>query len=96
MLHKHKPVSRETMNWISPKYSICQTLREIYHKTEDDEIKYKCRIAVSMAKAMSKKLNELNPNWKSAFWDENEFFKRLVSAYYTHRPDAGNPQQKIK
>jgi len=36
--------------------TICGVLRNIYKKTQDEEIKTLSRIAVSMAKKMSKKL----------------------------------------
>jgi hypothetical protein len=36
--------------------TICQVLREIYHMTEDEVIRYKCRVAVTMAKRMAGKL----------------------------------------
>lgn len=39
-------------------HTICQTLRDIYHLTENEEIRYKCRVAVAMAKAMQDKLKE--------------------------------------
>ena len=34
-------------------HTICQTLRDIYHLTENEEIRFKCRLAMSMAKAMN-------------------------------------------
>lgn len=37
-------------------HSICQTLRDIYHMTENEEIQLKCRVAMSMAKSMHNKL----------------------------------------
>ena len=36
--------------------TICQVLRDIYSETEKEKIKLKCRIAMSMAKAMTEKL----------------------------------------
>ena len=63
MLHKHEPISESEMNAASPRNSICETLRGIYHSTEDPDIRLKCREAVSMAKAMSAKLEEKKPNW---------------------------------
>lgn len=38
--------------------TICQTLRDIYALTDNEEIKLKCRIAMAMAKAMQDKLKE--------------------------------------
>ena len=37
-------------------HSICQTLRDIYHMTNDDTLRVKSRIAMSMTKAMHEKL----------------------------------------
>ena len=37
-------------------HSICQTLRDIYALTDNEEIKMKCRVGVAMAKAMQEKL----------------------------------------
>lgn len=37
-------------------HTICQTLRDIYHMTEKEEIKLKCRLAMAMSKAMNEKL----------------------------------------
>jgi hypothetical protein len=36
--------------------TICQKLREIFVSTEDEEIKYKCRVAMAMAKKMHERL----------------------------------------
>ena len=36
--------------------TICEKLREIYMLTDNDEIKMKCRIAMTMAKNMHNKL----------------------------------------
>jgi len=39
-------------------HSVCQTLRDIYHLTDNSEIKLKCRLAMAMTKAMHEKLKE--------------------------------------
>ena len=44
-------------------HTICETLREIWRITKDEEIKYKCRMAMAYAKKMNAKLkyySELN------------------------------------
>ncbi len=64
---RHDPVSEEEM--LSPAteeemafaryaghHSICQTLRDIWAMSDNDEAKLKCRMAVAMAKAMVNKL----------------------------------------
>ena len=38
--------------------TICQKLREIYQLTEDEEIQFKCREAMAMAKRMQAKLKK--------------------------------------
>jgi len=37
-------------------FTICETLREIWRMTDNEDIKYKCRLAVAMAKKMQEKL----------------------------------------
>lgn len=39
-------------------HSICQTLRDMYHMTDSDEIRIKLRLAMSMAKAMHERLKK--------------------------------------
>lgn len=56
MLHYHKPVSEEQMKAKSPRYSICETLRQAYHLIDNDDAKIKLREATAMAKAMSRKI----------------------------------------
>ena len=59
MPYKHRdPVPVEEMNRhrYDGHHSICQTLRDLYHMTEDEEIRVKLRLAMAMAKAMNEKL----------------------------------------
>jgi len=37
-------------------HSICQTLRDMYHETDDPNIRLKCRLCVAFAKAMNDRL----------------------------------------
>lgn len=37
-------------------HSICQKLRDIFHMTENEEIKLELRVCMSMAKSMNQKL----------------------------------------
>lgn len=57
-LRKHRAVSVAEMNWWSPKETLCQLFREIYHKSADADVKFKCRVGVSMAKSVTHKLEE--------------------------------------
>ena len=79
MIHKHEPVTEEAMNWISPKRTICQLIREIYHKSSDPEVRLLCREATAMAKAMTAKLIEdKGEDFLKTFWDENPDFALWV------------------
>ena len=37
-------------------HSVCQTIRDIYHLTDNSEIRLKCRLAMSMTKSMHERL----------------------------------------
>jgi hypothetical protein len=37
-------------------HTVCETIRKIYQSTDDEEIKYNCRLAVAMAKRMHEQL----------------------------------------
>ncbi len=71
---KHIPVPVEDMEIVSPKNSICQVIRDIYHETEDENIRLKCRLACAMGKSMSEKITELSGDnhWFKTFWDDRE------------------------
>lgn len=60
----HDPVPERVMDVSNYEghHSICQTLRDIYHMTDDEDIKIKCRVAVAMAKSMQKKLKWYKEN----------------------------------
>ena len=40
--------------------------------TTDEKIRLKLRIAMTMAKAMDRKLKEYNENWADDFWEKKE------------------------
>jgi len=61
-------MAEEKMDKVWPENTICQILRTIYIKTEDEEIKTLCRIAVVMAKKMDHKLREYSNSWDDGFW----------------------------
>lgn len=37
-------------------HSICQAIRDIYHLTDNEELRLKCRVAMAMTKAMHERL----------------------------------------
>lgn len=55
-----EPVSEGVMlnNKAWGHHTICQTLREIFQMSDNEEIKYKCRLAMAMAKKMQNRLLE--------------------------------------
>ena len=55
-IRKHKPISEKWMIRNVPEGTICQILRDIYFLSDNEDIKLKSRIAMSMAKSMAKKL----------------------------------------
>lgn len=61
---KVEPISEKKM--LKQRYknhnTICQRLREIYQLTDDEEIKFKCREAMSMAKSMHERLKWYKEN----------------------------------
>lgn len=52
------PVSEMDRGRYEGHHSICQTLRDMYHMTEDEAIRLKLRLAMAMAKAMNQKLQD--------------------------------------
>ena len=77
--HKHLPIDESAMLYMSPKHTICQMLRDIYWLSQDnDDVKIKARIAMSMAKSMDAKLSEYNQLWDKDFWDKDSHFKETI------------------
>jgi len=68
---KYKPCNEKYMAKEYPENTICQVLRETYHLTNEPLVKMNLRVAVSMAKAMTKKLREYKADWSKGFWDEH-------------------------
>ncbi len=55
---RRAPVSESEMDitrW-EGHHSVCQTIRDIYHLTDNSEAKMKCRLAMAMTKAMHERL----------------------------------------
>ena len=59
-IRKHKPVSIKKIEnqRYQGHHTICQFLRDIYTMTENEDIKMKCRIGMSMAKSMHERLKK--------------------------------------
>ena len=53
-----KPIDTGTMDKhrYEGHHSVCQQLRDIYHMTDNQDIKLKCRLAMAMTKSMHEKL----------------------------------------
>ena len=65
----HEPCPESDMNVKVRVNTICATIRQIYRKTDDPDIKLLCRIATTMAKKMSLKLESYKRNWDEGFWE---------------------------
>jgi hypothetical protein len=67
---RREPVSEREMlkDRYEGHHTVCQTLRDIYALTENEYIKYKCRLAMAMVKAMHKRLKK----YKKMFDEQNE------------------------
>ena len=57
---RHEPVSVQEMDRsrYDGHHSVCQMLRDIYHLTDNEEIKLKARVAMAMTKSMHEKLKK--------------------------------------
>lgn len=55
---KTEPVSERKMRKVRYQghHTVCETIRKIYQSTDDEEIKYNCRLAFAMAKRMHEQL----------------------------------------
>ena len=61
MPYKHRepvPISEMDRSRYDGHHSICQFLRDIFHMTDNEEIKMKTRVAMAMAKAMHDRLKK--------------------------------------
>jgi hypothetical protein len=50
------PISEMSRKRWEGHHTICQTIRDIYNMTDNEELKMKCRVAMAMTKAMNDKL----------------------------------------
>lgn len=60
-------------------HSICQTLRDIYHLTDNEDIKLKARVAMSMAKSMHNRLKKYKSEDEARVKALQEIAERVVS-----------------
>lgn len=69
----HLPVPEGVMYEEGEYYTICRVLRDIYQRTNNDQIKLDCRVATAMAKAMSQRLRKYKDDASrtdKGFWDK--------------------------
>jgi hypothetical protein len=68
---KHSPVPEETLLRSSGVRSICQMIRKVYLKTEDQKTKDDLLLICGMAKDLSKKISNLtgDDSWIQGYWD---------------------------
>lgn len=68
---QYEPAPESWMTMTNPRFTICEVLREIYTSSDFNDIRFKCRVAVHMAKRMDAKLREYNKEWNSSEWNGN-------------------------
>lgn len=89
-LHKHEPIDEAQMLVDSPNHSICEVLRQIYHKSTDPDVRLNARVATTMAKAMTAKLSTYNKQWYSDFWDPNPNYNFKLQTLMMSQHDWAN------
>jgi len=57
-LSAHMPCPIENIETDYPEFTICNVLKMIYQKTNKEDIKVKCRIGITMGKAMDNALRQ--------------------------------------
>lgn len=67
-LSAHEPCPEQDMLKKVRVNTICATLRQIYRRTNDEEVKLLVRIATTMAKKMGEKLEQYKRHWDQGFW----------------------------
>lgn len=72
MRYKWDPVSKGEMEKEKPWCTICETLRQVYKRTEDEESKLLLRIATQMAKSMQRKLIKYGVGMEKKDWDKTK------------------------
>lgn len=80
-IHKHEPVDVDDMYCISPRFTICECIRIIYHeavRVDNESIQLLCRIATAMGKSMESKLAAYKAEWDAEFWDGNPRFDKAI------------------
>ena len=67
---RHQPVPESDMEKrMKGGDTLCNVIREMYHLTEDAEIRLKCRLAFSMGKAMCDQLCK----YKAKYGNQSEY-----------------------
>ena len=60
------------------RYTICRALREIFVKTDDQEIKDKLRYACTLAEHITAKVNRHDPPWLNVFYPRRSEFEQVM------------------
>jgi len=56
-IKKYKPMSEKMMNKEGGRAgTICETIRNVYHQIDNEDLRYQLRIAMAMAKSMNRRL----------------------------------------
>lgn len=78
-----EPISEEEMNIVGNRVTICELMRQIYNKTDDPEIKLKCRQTAGLAKKITMMLTKAKGYWwgREVYPLNPEKHKEIIDEY---------------
>lgn len=62
------------------RFTICRAAREIYHATEDKDIRRKCMYISMLAHAVTERLKQHEPEWLRKVYPRRHEFNRVMKA----------------
>jgi hypothetical protein len=60
--------------------TICRAAREIYHRTDDPEIKRRCKYISMLAHAITERLKQHEPEWLRNVYPRRQEFDNVMKA----------------
>lgn len=68
-IKQYDPCSLEVIKREFPMNTICNDLREIFYTSDDEKVRLLARVAITKAKAMTRKLYEYNNKIDEELWE---------------------------
>ena len=62
------------------RFTICRAAREIYHATNDQEVRRKCKYISMLAHAITERLKRHEPEWLRNIYPRRQEFDRVMEA----------------